>query len=513
MTITERGKNKQLAINMLASLLTFIVGLGIRFVLTPYVVSSLGPEAYGFIGLTANILGYTGLLTIALNSMAGRFITIAYSSGDIDKANKYFASVFYSNIILASVMLLISIGCFIWLEYIINIPKELIFDVKLLFIMLTFNNVIGLIFGIWGIATFIKNRLDLSNIRGIIGNLMNTSILICLFGFCMPHIWYMGVAAIVMTSYNLITNWRFAKILTPELVIRKANYQWEKVKELLFSGVWNLLSRLGNILGQELDLVIANVCIGASAMGYFALTKNVPFLILSLFQTISGVFSPVLTGLYAEGKKQEMIVEFKKSIRIMSFFIALPLACLYIYGDYFYGLWLPSEDADKLQLLTILGTFALPYTLPLESLWSIFTITNKLKYSTLFMLVNNVIVFLIVMISMLIVKSQEVRLLILASTRSLCGLVRGFIFLPMYGAYCLGFRKGVFYRSIFQSLFCQAMCFTLCYISRLYIVADTWSKLILAGVVVTFICFVTSSIVILTKHDRELIFSKVLHRG
>ena len=115
MTITERGKNKQLAINMLASLLTFIVGLGIRFVLTPYVVSSLGPEAYGFIGLTANILGYTGLLTIALNSMAGRFITIAYSSGDIDKANKYFASVFYSNIILASVMLLISIGCFIWL--------------------------------------------------------------------------------------------------------------------------------------------------------------------------------------------------------------------------------------------------------------------------------------------------------------------------------------------------------------------------------------------------------------
>ena len=512
MRIKNRGKNKQLAINMFASLLTFVVGLGIRFLLTPYIVRSLGSEAYGFIGLSANILSYTSLITVALNSMAGRFVTIAYSSGDIEKANKYYASVFYSNIVLAGIILLFSVCCVIWLEYMINIPSEMIFDVKLLFSLLAFNNVFGLIFGIWGVATFIKNRLDLSNIRSIIGNLMNASILIILFSCFTPHIWYMGVAGVAMTIYGVITNWKFACILTPELIINRANYEWNKVKELLFSGVWNLISKLGEILGQGLDLLIANICIGATAMGVFALTKNIPFLILGLFQAISGVFAPLLTNLYAEGRKSELLDEFNKSIRILTLFTALPLTCLYIYGDCFYQLWLPTENSSHLQLLTILGTFALPYTLPLESLWNIFTITNKLKYSTLFMLLNNVLVFIIVISSMLIVKSAEIRLLILACTRSICGLLRGFLFLPIYGAYCLNLPKMTFYRTIFKSLLCTTLCLIVCYLTRWFITVDTWGALIIAGVIVCVICLGISCFMILTRHDRELLVEKIFKR-
>lgn len=512
MKIKNRGKNKQLAINMFASLLTFVVGLCIRFLLTPYIVRSLGSEAYGFIGLSANILSYTGLITVALNSMAGRFVTIAYSSGDVDKANKYYASVFYSNIVLAGIILFFSVGCVIWLEYMINIPSELIFDVKLLFSLLAFNNIVGLIFGIWGVATFIKNRLDLSNIRGIIGNLINASILLLLFSCFSPHIWYMGVAGVIMTVYGVVTNWRFACVLTPELVINRANYEWNKVKELLVSGVWNLVSKLGEILGQGLDLLIANICIGATAMGLFALTKNVPFLILGMFNTISGVFAPLLTNLYAEGKKEELLNEFNKSIRILTLFTALPLTCLYIYGDCFYKLWLPTEDSDHLQLLTVLGTFALPYTLPLESLWNIFTITNKLKYSTLFMLFNNVLVFMIVISSMFIVKSPEIRLLILACTRSVCGLLRGFLFLPMYGAYCLNLPKMTFYKTIFKSLFCMMLCLIVCSFMRLFITADSWLTLMMAGVIVCVVCLAISSFMILTRHDKELLVEKIIKR-
>ena len=243
--IKERGKNKQLAINMLASMITFTVGLGIRFGLTPYIVRTLGPEAYGFVGLASNILSYTGLITVALNSMAGRFITINYVEGHIDAANKYFSSVFFSNIILAFIILLFSIGCVIWLEYLINIPDVLIFDVKLLFSLLALNNVIGLVANVWCTATFIKNRLDLSNIQGIIGNLLNATILICLFSCFAPHIWYMGAAGLVLTIYTVLVNKKFSTILTPELKINRANYDFTKVVELLKSGMWNLISKLG----------------------------------------------------------------------------------------------------------------------------------------------------------------------------------------------------------------------------------------------------------------------------
>lgn len=510
--IKEKGRNEQLAINMAASFMTFVVGLGIRFFLTPYIVKTLGPEAYGFIGLSANILSYTGLITIALNSMAGRFVTIKYSAGEIEEANRYFTSVFYSNLILGGILLLASAGCVVWLEYIIEIPEDLIFDVKFLFCLLSVNNILGLLTGIWGVATFIKNRLDLSNVRGIIGNFMNAATLVILFTFFSPHIWFMGVAGMVLTIYGAVTNRTFSRMLTPDLLVKRDYFEWQKVKELLMSGVWNLISKLGEILGQGMDLLIANLCIGATAMGYFALTKNVPFLILSLFQTISAVFSPVLTNLYAQGKTGELVKEFNKSIRILCFFTAIPLSLLYCYGDYFYGLWLPTEDSSKLQLLTVLGTFALPYTMPLESLWNIFTITNKLKYSTLFMLGNNIVVFVIVMTSMFIVDSLEIRLLILASTRSLCGLIRGFVFLPMYGAYCLELPVKTFYGTIFKSLLCTTACIFFCYLTRFFMHADSWGMLFLATLITLCICFALSSVLILTSNDRKVIYTKILSK-
>jgi len=510
MEIKERGKNKQFAINIAASLLTFVVGLGIRFFLTPYIVRTLGPEAYGFIGLSANILSYTGLITIALNSMAGRFVTIKYQEGNIDEANKYYASVFYSNLVLAGLILLFGVGCVMWLEYMINIPDHLMFDVKFLFVLLVVNNIIGLVTGIWGTATFIKNRLDLSNVRGIIGNLMNATILVVAFTFFAPHIWYLGLAGMVLTLYSAIANCKFTRLLTPELRVKYVNYDLKKVIELLKSGAWNVVNKLGEILGQGLDLLIANICIGTVEMGMFALTKNVPFLILSLFQTISGVFAPILTNMYAKNQKNELVYEVYKSIRVLCLFTALPLTCLYVYGDSFYSLWLPTEDAQKLQLLTILGTFALFYTLPLESLWNIFTITNKLKYSTLFILGNNIFVFAIVMSSMFIVKSHETRLIILASTRSICGLVRGFVFLPMYGAHCLKLPIYTFYGTIFKSLLCTTVCLAVCYMLRLFCIPATWIDLIIASFAVVVLCLLISIVMILTKHDREFIYHKIL---
>ena len=77
-------KNKQLLLNITSSLLTFIVGLGVNFFLTPFIVKHLGVEAYGFVNLSNNIISYAGLITVALNAMASRFIAISYCKGNID---------------------------------------------------------------------------------------------------------------------------------------------------------------------------------------------------------------------------------------------------------------------------------------------------------------------------------------------------------------------------------------------------------------------------------------------
>ena len=89
------------AINIGAAILSFGMGLLIRFIATPYIVSRLGAESYGFVGVSANILGVVSLLTVAVNSLSNRFIAVEYQSGRIGEAKSYYSSLIFANIVLS----------------------------------------------------------------------------------------------------------------------------------------------------------------------------------------------------------------------------------------------------------------------------------------------------------------------------------------------------------------------------------------------------------------------------
>ncbi len=506
------SNNRQLAINMIATVVAFAVSGGISFFLTPFIVKHLGAEAYGFIGLSNNIIGYTSLVTIALNAMAGRFISLAYMKGDIDSANKYFSSVFYSNTILGSFIAILSIFFLIYINELIEVPSILLHDVRLLFTLLVLNSVIGLVFNMFSVATFIKNRLDLNSIRGIVGNIISLIVIFGAFYFYAPHVWYLGLSSLIVTIYNTYVNYSLKKKLTPDLVINISFFDWNKVLELIKSGIWNVVSKLSAMLETGFDLVIANVCISAAAMGTFALTKNLPFLILSLFGMISGVFAPNLTKLYADNNKEGLLKELNKTIRILGFFANIPLVFLFVFGDNFYSLWLPTQDSTKLQILTLLGTAGMTFAMPLEALWNIFTITNKLKYSSLTMLLSSSLTFVTVLLSMYFIKTVEYRLLLLAGARSLYNIIRTLTFLPIYGAYCLDLKKTVFFAPMIKSTFCFIVILGICYTIEEFTNLNGWLGLSIYGLLTLIVGAVVGFFLILSVTDRKFLLGMVLSR-
>ena len=174
------SEKKRFFINTIAQIISFLVGLGITFFLTPFIVEKIGTDAYGFIGLASSFIGYVQLITTALNSMAGRFITISYHKGDIESARKYFSSVFLSNLIAIAILTALSVAVIYKLEFIIAIPQNLMTDVKLLFSLSFFNFFISLLFNVYNVSTFIKNRLDLASIRIIVSEVIRCVLLFSL---------------------------------------------------------------------------------------------------------------------------------------------------------------------------------------------------------------------------------------------------------------------------------------------------------------------------------------------
>ena len=87
---------KQIGINIIANLISFSVGFMINFFFTPFLINTVGIEAYSFMPMTANITSYFSVLATALNSMAARFITIEVHKNNNDKAESYFNTVLFS---------------------------------------------------------------------------------------------------------------------------------------------------------------------------------------------------------------------------------------------------------------------------------------------------------------------------------------------------------------------------------------------------------------------------------
>ena len=509
----NRSKNWQLAVNMISSFVAFALNFGINFFLTPYVVKRLGIEAYGFLRLSSDIIGYTSIITIALNSMAGRFITIKYQEGKIDEANKYFSSVFFSNLVLSGIVCLFLLVFLFNLDNFFEIPQYLVLDVEILFTFSVLTTIISLLTNVFAVATFIKNRLELSSIRQIIGTFLRATLIMLLFGFFPAHLWYYGVTGLVMTIYFSFTNYKFCRYLTPEFYLSNYNFEWGKVVELLKSGSWNLVNRLGEIMGHGFDMVIANIYIGAAAMGLFSLSRSIPVILLGLFGMISGVFAPLFTQLWAQHKKEELQSEFLKAIRICGFFANIPLVCLLVFGDSFYKLWLPNEDSWKLQLLTILGALNYVISMPLEPLWNIFTITNKLKYSTIMMVSLNILIFLTLIISIIFVTNPFYRLLILAGASTFWNNFKNIFFLPLYGAHCMEFGKYVFYRPLIKSIIGFCISCALCIPLRFVVTIEKWTDLIIVGFITLLICGIINTFIILQKSDRQYILQKFVHHS
>lgn len=500
---------KRLTINFFAQVFSFVVGFIISFFLTPFIINKLGTDAFGYIGLANNFVSYTTLITIAINSMASRFITISFHKGDIHKADRYFSSVYYSNLFLSGVLFLFSIFIVLLLPYIIKIPAELKLDVRILFGLTLLNSIIALISNVYTVATFVKNRLDLASIRNIVANILRVIVIVIPFLFLSPHLWYYGLSAIVATTFIAITNRMLTKKLLPELSINKKLFERQLVKELISSGSWNLLSSLGNILSTGLDLLLANVLIGAVAMGTLSISNTVPMIILSFTSSIVSVFSPKLTELYARGKDTLLVNELSNNIRITSIFTSIPLIIFLVFGKDFFNLWIPTEDASILYTLSSIIVAGMILALPQESLWSVFTITNKVKVSSINLFIFSILIITTILIGIIYFDNDYYKLLAIVGSRLLWGGIRSLTFLPIFSAKYLGLKWNTFYPIILKTIIINlGLIFFLIFIKKQIIIND-WSTFILYTTLASLFVLLIMILFVFKPEERINMINKI----
>lgn len=495
---------KEFILNIIGQIIVFSSNMIISLFLTPYVLEKLGTEAYGFIGLINSFVSYISIVTIALNALAGRYITLSYYKGEKEASEEYYSSVFFANLFLSVLVFLAASILLLNISDWIKIPTLLLQDVCITIILSAINTVISLISVVYGIAAFIKNKLYLNSLSQVVSAFARVALIIMLFVLLEAHMWYYTIAAILASMITLIIQRDITKKLCPEFTITKSKVKLDRILEIIRVGIWVSIENFNKILQTGLDLLIANIFINADATGILSLAKTVPNVLVQITGMIATTFQPELAQIYASGKTTELLKSFRYTIRALSTIMIVPLIGIIVFGKDFYTLWLPTQTMENIELiqdLSVLTVLPLLINAYVEGLYFANTLTGKVKGSVLFSLVFSV---LSIVIEFILLRSLSINpLYIIAGTSSLFMIIRYILVTPLYSAYVLGIPPLSFYPSLLWAIAVSILVYVGFYWIEKIIVIHTWIQMLMQCALSGILGYIFVIFTLFNKRERK----------
>lgn len=516
--MSETSKNKQLIINIIASLLSCFVSTGISLVLNPRIIAQMGSQGGGYLEQANQFVNYAAIAATALNSMGGRFITIRIHQKDEKGANEYFNSILYCNLGIVAFLIIPVFFVVLYLDQLINIDPALANDVKLLFAFTFLNFMVTIISTTFSTATFATNRLDLTALRTIESQILRAGILILAFTFLPVKVYYMGLATLAATVYLLIFYIRYTKKLLPQIHVSHKFFQFKKIVEILSAGIWNTIMRTGQTLTNGLDTLIANLLIGLAEFGYVGTSKTIVGAINTLYESISAVFTPSLTISYSKNNKEELVSDLNCAMKLTGFFANIPLAFMIGFGLDFYSLWLAKAQSaitpEEIRIIYLLSIFAMFGTIvggAISPLFNVYTVVNKLKWNAFVTLFMGILSTGIVLCLLLVIPDRSLYgPYIIVGTSTILGIIKNMTFTPMYAAHCLGLKKASFYPTIVRYIIVSLAMIGLFAGMHHVLAASSWLMLCVDILICGIVGSLLNFFFLFGKREKELLTGTIL---
>lgn len=502
----KMGKKQNIK-NIAMNIVSFIVQFAINFYVAPLVVNKVGTSAYGFISLANDFVSYVSVLATVFNSVAARFIANSFYRKEYEKANRYFNSLIVTNIIISSVLGLVGAAFVFYMEKFLTIPDNLLFDVKLTFILIFGSYIVSLLTLVFTTSTFVANRTDIQGVRNILQYVIRFILIVLLINLVSVHIYWVALATLVSAIVVAILNVRLTKKLTPELKIslKKASKMYSF--ELAKSGCWMALTSISVILLRGLDLTIANIYLGDNEMGLLSIARTIPNNMTSIIATIAPIFTPTFIAIYVKKNSSKLVGNVKESINAMAMLLFVPITCFIVFSYDFYSLWQPSLSQSELRLVTVLSTLTIIqafFNSTTSTIAQLSVVVNKLKLPVLISFACGVVS---ITAEIVMIKFFDLGLYAIVLSSSVIMILRYVIFNSIYGAWCLKQNKKCFLITVIKTWISIPFLFMITYAIRYISPAKTWITLIVDLLISLLIGYIPM-ILIYGKKNLKLIFTR-----
>ena len=441
------------------------------------------------------------IITLSLNGAVGRFLAIDIQRNKADEANITFNTALIGSIFITGASLPLVIGMVIGLPYIFNIPKGNEWAAQLLFLFVLLSFFISSIESCFSVSLWAKSRFDLINVIEILSNVIKIITFVVLFAFIKPGIWQVGIGIFFSAIFGLISYFLLWKKITPELFIAPRQFDRSRVRELFGMGGWMVVNQIGSLLFLNIDLIVANMVLGAKSAGEYGSILLFSTLLRGLAGTVASVLSPIIVGKYALNDLDSMTRFSAQAVRLMAIAVGLPVGLICGLGGPFLQLWL-GKNYGSLWFLLVLMVFHLSINLAVLPLFGIQTALNRVKIPGMVTLVMGIINLLLALFFTIVLKWGAYGI---AAAAAIVLTLKNVIFTPIYGAYIQKMPWYTYIRTVVPGVVITLLVGLVSFGSTLLMRIDSWVSLIFIGGAIAVLCLGVLFLFGLKEEDKTLI--------
>jgi O-antigen/teichoic acid export membrane protein len=349
--------------NIGSNWMVILVTIAATYVLTPFVIHTLGQEGYGTWTLITAMTGYMSLLSLGVPMACVRYLAQDVAEGDSRKMNATIGSCVGLYLTIGAAALLVGAALILLFTHTYDVPSSLRAEAAVAFGLMVVQVSAGFIGLLPEGIMFAHHDFVVRNLVRVGGVLLRACLTIGLLTLDASLV-VLASIQVVCLAFDFVVSWILIRRRYPGVRISVADFDWRVLRRIFSFSLYVLLLNAGARLSFETDALVIGAFQGVGSIPFYAVANSLVVYLMDFVVAIAAVVSPMATKLKTEGnvdQLKEMFLRWSKVALSLSIMAGLFLIVL---GPTFIGWWIdPSYErpsGEVLQILMVSSLLFLP---------------------------------------------------------------------------------------------------------------------------------------------------------
>ena len=340
--------------NVGSTWVVIVATVAATYVLTPFIIRSLGVEGYGVWTIITALTGYLSLFALGVPMASVRYLAQHAAARDTVRLNQIIGS-------CAGLYLMIGAGALVaggvltalFLQW-DGLPAGFRAEAPLALGLMAVQVSAGFIGLLPEGIMFAHHDFVVRNVIRLAGVLLRLGLTVALLWW-QASLLTLAVVQVACFVFDVGVSWLIVRRRYPGVRVSLADFNWGAVRRVFSFSIYVLLLTAGARLIFETNAIVIGAFRSVSDVAYYVVANSLVVYLMEFLLAIGSVVSTMATRLQTEGRLADLREVFLKWSKVAFSLTLLVGGFLFVLGPRFIGWWIePSFEEPSGTVLQIL---------------------------------------------------------------------------------------------------------------------------------------------------------------